>query len=520
MSAIKANYNRNMSAENVPFLHVELGAGGAILHGIPAQRLGQVDLPEPLQTNQDVFAEWQWDGTRVVIRNCRLGFSPLFYYATDKEFGVAPTVDRLLECGAPSELDDTALAVFLRLGFHVGEDTVFRAIRAVPPGGEVCWSGGKPRVKGEYSIPQQQNISRQAAIDGYGELFRQAVQRRVPDGVRFGLPLSGGRDSRHILLELNALGYRPDACYSTHDYPPFREENIRFAGLLCEQLNIPQHVFGQPGSRVAAEVRKNRVTSYGAMEHTWAMAFYRNIARHTPVIYDGLAGDVLSAGYQLRREHADLFEQGRLEELSECLFDNWLAQPGYEDALMRILSGEAARRFSRDRAVKRVTRELARHTSAANPLSSFYFWNRTRRGVSLIPFSILPDAGITAVTPFLDHDLFDFLASLPTEMFIDRTFHTETIRHMHPGFKNIPYAENSEPIKENNRHYRRFLAEAGAYLAFRGDGSLIKRGPTIRRLLALALLNGGNLRMRMSWIAPFAALYMTQLERAAHDSIR
>jgi hypothetical protein len=91
---------------------------------------------------------------------------------------------------------------------------------------------------------------------------------------------------------------------------------------------------------------------------------------------------------------------------------------------------------------------------------------------------------------------------------------------MHPGFKNIPYAENSEPIKENNRHYRRFLAEAGAYLAFRGDGSLIKRGPTIRRLLALALLNGGNLRMRMSWIAPFAALYMTQLERAAHDSIR
>ena len=60
------------------------------------------------------IGSWQWDGPLVVVRNCRLGFSPLFYYATDKEYGVAPKVDRLLECGAPSELDDTELAVFLR----------------------------------------------------------------------------------------------------------------------------------------------------------------------------------------------------------------------------------------------------------------------------------------------------------------------------------------------------------------------------------------------------------------------
>jgi len=503
-----------MLGGKVPFLHVTLDPAGPTLQGMPAKRLGQTTLPESLQTDHDVFAEWQWDGTFVVVRNCRLGFFPLFYYATDIEFGVAPTVDRLLECGAPAELDDTALASFLRLGFHVGEDTVFRVIRAVPPGGEVCWNGGKPRVSGDYNFPRQQNLSRMAAIDGYGELFRQAVRRRVSDDVQFALPLSGGRDSRHILLELNALGYRPDVCDSTHDFPPFREENIQVAELLCKQLNIRQCVFDQPGSRIATEVRKNRVCGYSAIEHAWAMGFYRHVSRHTSVVYDGLAGDVLSAGYQLQKDHVDLFEKGRLAELSERLFDNWLAQPGYEAALSRILPVEAARRFPRELAVERVSRELAKHTSAANPLSSFYFWNRTRRGVSLIPFSILPEAGITAVTPYLDHDLFEFLASFPADMYLDKMFHTETIRKMYPEYNDIPYAgeDKDTPLLERNSHYRRFLLEACMYLAVKGNGTLVEKMPNMQRLLGLAFMRGGNIRMHMSWVAPVTMLYLTQLE--------
>jgi len=203
--------------EQEPYLHVSLEADGPRLKGLRSQRLGQVNLPEPLQTGQDVFAEWQWDGGKVVVRNCRFGFFPIFYYATENEFGVSPSVGRLIECGAPTDLDDTALATFLRLGFLVGEDTVFRAIRMVPPGGEVRWNGGEPKVTGGYTFPQHQNLSRKAAIDGYGELFRQAVQRRSSKEVRFGLPLSGGRDSRHILLELNALGCKSEVCFTNHD---------------------------------------------------------------------------------------------------------------------------------------------------------------------------------------------------------------------------------------------------------------------------------------------------------------
>ena len=56
-------------SEQEPYLRVVLESDGPVLTGMPTQRLGQVNLPEPLQTGKDVFAEWQWDGNKVIVRN-------------------------------------------------------------------------------------------------------------------------------------------------------------------------------------------------------------------------------------------------------------------------------------------------------------------------------------------------------------------------------------------------------------------------------------------------------------------
>jgi hypothetical protein len=53
--------------------------------------------------------------------------------------------------------------------------------------------------------------------------------------------------------------------------------------------------------------------------------------------------------------------------------------------------------------------------------------------------------------------------------------------------------------------------ESLAYLANHGTGALVRRRPLLRRLLGLAV-SGGNLRMRMRWTAPYAALFLTQIE--------
>jgi asparagine synthetase B (glutamine-hydrolysing) len=496
-----------------PWLWIRLGETGAEVTGTPHARLGQVNLPAPLQTGRDVYAEWQWDGRQVVVRNCRLGSFPIYYYASDKVFGVCPAIERLLSLGAPAELDDAAMAVYLRLGWVLGEDTVFRHIRALPPGGTVSWSGGQPRVSGGISHPKPLHITRQEAIATFADLLRQAVQRRASPEVPYILPLSGGRDSRSIFLELMAQGCRPQVCYTNHDFPPYRTQNIEVARLLAQRFDLPHRSMGQPASRLAAELRKNRLNNFGAAENVWCVSLYGEIAHRHPgaIVYEGSPGGS-TYGQYCKPELLRLLEQGRRAEVARDILGKWLSWQASEDALQRVLTPAAAARFSADLAVERLQQELARHQDAPNPLVSFYFWTRGRHVAAMQPFSIAWRSGVMAVTPYLDHDLVEFLLALPWEINVDKPFHDDAINRAYPAFRDMPYAGGTPtPPKESNGHYRRFFLETLAHLAYQGTGELVRRGQMMRRLLTLAV-SGGNLRMRMRWIAPYAAIYLTQIE--------
>jgi asparagine synthase (glutamine-hydrolysing) len=502
-----------MLTEQEQYFRVRLNPVGSGLAGMPTARLGQINLPAPLQTGKDVYAEWHWDGREVVIRNCRLGFFPIYYYATVKEFGVSPSIDQLLVHGAPVELDDAAMAVYLRLGWTLAEDTVFRSIRALPPGGTVRWSGGIPQVTGGFSHPARLNIGRETAIDTFADLVRHAVRRRASKDVPFVLPLSGGRDSRSIFLELCEQGYRPQVCVTNHDFPPYRTQNIEIARELARRVDLPHQSLGQPASRLQTELRKNRLNDYCAIENIWCVNLYAEIVRRydNPIVYEGSPGGTYFGAYG-NNDLLHLLEQDRGTDVARKLLNKWQNWQSAEEALQRVLTPEAAGRFSLELAVERLHRELTRHLDAANPITAFYFWNRGRHVSAMQPFSIARRAGVMAVTPYLDHDLVDFLAALPPKVSLDKAFHGTAIHQTYPAFSDIPFAgDTPTPPIESNRHYRRFFLESLTYLGTHGTGKLVQRGPMLRRLAGLAV-SGGNLRMRMKWTAPYTALYLTQIE--------
>ena len=64
----------------------------------------------------------------------------LDYFSDKGRCALSPSVSKLIELGAPSDLDFAALAVFLHLGYFLGDETPFRAIRAVPPNASCRWS--------------------------------------------------------------------------------------------------------------------------------------------------------------------------------------------------------------------------------------------------------------------------------------------------------------------------------------------------------------------------------------------
>ncbi len=423
-----------MAQAEQPFLHIRGGESGRV-EGQPSCLLGH-RLPGSGEAPDGVFAEWRWDGQELTVRNDRHGFQPLFFFTKPGEVCLAPSLRALLDRGAPRDLDWDALAVFLRLGFFLGDDTPFRAIRAVPPNAVFRWNRAGLTVQSRpLPCPRPNPLDRGQALRTYQDLFAEAVHRRRPGGP-FGLLLSGGRDSRHILFELYRQGFKPDLT-ATVDLP--QSSDGRVAAAIAAELGLRHLRIAAPRPSPDLEQRKNWETHLCADEHAWILPLRDALQSRCDVLYDGIGGDVLSAGLFLDADALSLFRAGRLTDLARLLFAREHPVP----IVPRLLNAETARKLGEDRAVERLVTELRRHADAPNPCGSFFFWNRTRREIALSPFSIFGSFRVFA--PFLDHDVVDFLAGLPAELFLDHTFHDEAIARAYPEWAHIPFALKQEP---------------------------------------------------------------------------
>jgi len=87
---------------------------------------------------------------------------------------ISPSLGSLLLRGVPAEIDHQALAIFLRLGTFLGDDTPFRGIRALPAGAVLEWEPGRFRIAGGPVLADPEPIDREEALGRYASLFSQS----------------------------------------------------------------------------------------------------------------------------------------------------------------------------------------------------------------------------------------------------------------------------------------------------------------------------------------------------------
>jgi asparagine synthetase B (glutamine-hydrolysing) len=481
-------------------------------NGLTKCLLGHKISRGPNAKPDGVFAEWHWDGKQLVVENDRFGMFPLFYFATEHEFCVSPSIFKLLAEGAPREIDWAALAVFLRTGYYVGDDTCFKAIRTVGPNARLEWRGGLLQVSGGYQFAKPQNLSRQSAIDGYVSLFREAMNRRIPGHDDFAVPLSGGRDSRHILLELCERGRPPRYCISGRRYPPATGEDERIAALVAGAVGVRHVIVDPPDREVPALWTTNIVTNMTAWRRAWKLSIAEYARGTVSVSYDGIGGDVLSGGSALDRRRIELMAAGRFREYYRHEIG------GADQVLQAMLPPPQYGRVNDEIGMTRLEAELKRHVNAANPVVSFNFWNRTRRFDSSSPYGVYAD--LKAVySPFLDHDLCDFLIGLPAEMTLDRQFHDDAIRAAYPKYAGLAYERRVPETAgtPDRRHTFRNILDLTTLILRRRPRRLANPSFVLGRLAA------GLASLGSVWPGPWlvhAALYLTQLESFAYGDSR
>ncbi|HWR17322.1 MAG TPA: hypothetical protein VN577_21005 [Terriglobales bacterium] len=486
---------------------------GWISSGTPHCLLSQHSHASAVGSNTGAFAQWNWDGSELAIKNDRLGFMPLFYYATPTDFCVSGSIPVLLQQGAPTNIDYDALGIYLRTGYFLANDTAFEAIKLVPPSAQISWRDGKLSVSGSAPIPASVDVSRKDALDGCISLVRQAVMRTAPSDQQFAVTLSGGRDSRHILLELLSCGFKPSFCATARYFDCWPTNDIEIAAELCRRSNIPHHVVGQDSSMLTGQLEKNIRTSFGTTDHVWIPPLVRFLKSRTNTVYEGVACDVFTGTFSTPKRLAYM-RAHQFEKFADDVLE-------LDDKAIRALVGEDNfRRMNREAAVARVAKEAEKYADAGNPVALYFIFNRTRRVTSLAPMNLLIDVG-NVITPYLDFDVFSFLCGCPGEMFVDHTFHTEAITLAYPEFADVPYASPATSRTVRIASSYKFFAGIALDLAsFSLDRSrkpqLVDRGFLWPRLLRS--LVDWNYSEAMAWISELAIL-LIHLEFATLDKL-
>jgi hypothetical protein len=459
----------------------------------------------------DVYVQWHWDGHTLRVETCETGFLPTFIYFNNLEVAVATRVTDLFDhSGLRPSLDQEALSVFFRLGFFVGNATPFKDVQILGPNGRFVWEPDGQQLQDGYPDVPCTTESPDHALESYVELFRSAIASIVHHvGDRCAVPLSGGRDSRHIALELFRLGVMPHFAVTAHHLPPRADEDVHIARILCEHLNWQHKVVEQPKNWFNQQVSHIEVVDYLSYEHSWTLPIkYALSNARIKQAFDGVGGDVLSAGLFQENEAVILYERNQLADLAIYLINFWRWLGG-EEGMSRTFGPALSDASKTDTAIEVLRTELTKHLGQPNPLKSFYFWNRSRRGTGLFPFRILAD--LDTFAPYLAPKLRTFLLSLPHSITADKTFHSRAIIRADSRIGSLPYEDKEARSEAIPRLQAWIYALELSRRCMRQFSTSVWRPsfvlPRVGKSALLANLN------TICWWNPRRVVYLSRLER-------
>lgn len=435
---------------DAPVAHLRFSEGRTTLAGTARASVGH--RIGPRDSSLGLHGGWEWDGTTLRAEVDPLGYFSLFVYCKGSEIAVSPSILQLLALGADPEKDAVALAVFHRLGHFLGEDTPFRHIKVLPPGGKLVWRDGVATVTGEIAIPREQALTRAQAVEAFIELPRASIRRFLAswDGPLV-LPLSGGRDSRHILLELLHQGRKPDTVATFHQGGRYLDREVQAARALADRAGVHHTLLGHPRPRLRDSLRAILLTQLCADEHAQMMPMYDFLADSpTAAALDGIGGDILTNPDDSAADFLDRARKGDYDGIARNL------AAGHGRVISRAGDPEGAGALYspdlQDAAYARISAAIRVFDGAPDPYQAFWFWNRTRREISFVSTAILGGAAMVGC-PFLSPEFVELGLSLPFSVTCDQKLHDDAIARAYPDFADIPYEDGfqSQPLPRLRR---------------------------------------------------------------------
>ncbi len=391
------------------------------------------------------FALWDQRQGRLVLARDRVGKKPLLYAVQNGDLVFASELKAFLTVPdlAPA-LDLESLDEYLAFGYIPHPHTIFRGIAKLPPGHLLIWQGDDLRLERYWSLafaPKLEISAAQAAEEAEQRLA-EAVRIRLMSEVPLGALLSGGVDSSLVV-----------ALMAESSADPVRTFSIGFEGDPADELPFARQVATRFGARhteytvrpALRDVLPRLAWTYDepfADSSALPSYYVCQIARQAvTVALNGDGGDENFAGYTRYRRAASAGAHARAH--AGLVHGHFTLAPApawrrrAQRALRRLLVPDAEGAVAPDyfdgaERWSLYSPSMRAALAARRSLSVLEAWDETAslphpldRMLAMDSTWYLPDDllykmdmasmahSLEARSPFLDHRLLEFSASLP-----------------------------------------------------------------------------------------------------------
>jgi asparagine synthase (glutamine-hydrolysing) len=408
------------------------------------------------------FAIWDEKEKTLFIARDRVGKKPLLYsHQANGDLIFGSEFQALLRHPAISrEVDMQAIDSYLSYLCIPAPQTAFKQIRKLEPGHWLRWKDGEIETR-RYWLPdfsKKIKISEEEAIEETTRILRESTRLRMISEVPLGAFLSGGVDSSAVVALMAQESAKPVKTFSIgFEDQDFSE--LKYAKRVAEHVGADYHEFIVKPD--AMEVLPVLVEHYGEpyADSSAIPTYYvsKETRKHVTVALNGDGGDESFAGYE---RYAAMLAAELYTRVPRALRKMFIEAPvnllptseirkTRARDLKRFLKAASLPRkeryfrwmttFTGDAKSELYTRDFAAAAAGGNPKDLLDGWFARANGSGLLDATLLTDqmtylpndllvkvdiasmaVSLEARSPFLDHKLIEFAASLPENLKIRR----------------------------------------------------------------------------------------------------
>lgn len=380
---------------------------------------------------------------RLLIVNDRYGFRPLYFSYNDSRLLFSSEIKAILEDDQfKREINDEAVANFFAFGQLLGDQTFFKGVKVLPPASILICEGGKVSIEQYWNLEYAENyvISEEDLVDQLVKAMKKAVSKRISGDNRYGVPLSGGLDSRSIV---GAIDRRRRHIITAYTYGPEGNDEEKIAKIVAKRAGINHKLIHFVNLDQFVSNAEDVVYLTDGMDFitmSYIPYVYDEIRRYVDVVLISPMGSYVFGGDFLDPQTLKAKSEG---ELLAILY-NKMTQRGMGGIMAKLFTKEYYSKI-KDLPMNSLKKSLKK-TSAKHPgnrTDQFLIQNVVNR------FNILGHVlrrnYVEDTLPFYDNDFFDIILKTPPELRINHRIYMRFLRKLSPGLVTILYQRTMLP---------------------------------------------------------------------------